>query len=69
MNKQIKTASDEYIGLPQEIFSKKPSKLSDFEFSRELNYFNEPENIIEELNGFYKKIVNLFTVKQVINEV
>ena len=69
MNKQIKTASDGYIGLPQEIFSKKPSKLSDFEFSRELNYFNEPENIIEELNGFYKKIVNLFTVKQVINEV
>ena len=27
--------------------------------------FNEPENILEELNGFLKKIVNLFKVTQV----
>ena len=60
MNKEIKTSTKEYIGLPEEIFTKKPAKTSNFKYSRELGYFNEPQNIIEELNGIFKKIVNLF---------
>lgn len=62
MNKEIKSSSNGYIGLPQEIFTKKPSKISDFSYSRKLDYFKEPENIIEELNGIFKRIVNMFNV-------
>lgn len=67
MNKEIKTSKGN-IGLPAEIFTKKPAKTSDFEYSRELDYLEEPQNIIEELNGMFKKIVNLFTVVKVNTE-
>ena len=61
MNKEIKTKSGEKIGLPSEIFIKKPAKITDFEFSHKLDYFNEPENIIEELSNITHKIINLFS--------
>lgn len=60
MNKNIKSSSKGYIGLPEEIFTKKPTKTSDFKYSRELDSLKEPENIIEEINGIFKRIVNLF---------
>jgi len=69
MNKEVKSSSKGYVGLPEEIFTKKPTKTSDFEYSRQLDYFKEPENIIEELNGIYKRIVNLFNVAKVTNEI
>lgn len=62
MNKEIKSSSGAYVGLPEEIYRAKPTKTSNFTYSRELDYFKEPQNIIEELNGVYKKIVNLFKV-------
>ena len=61
MNKEIKTKSGEKIGLPSEIFIKKPAKITDFEFSHKLDYFNEPENIIEELSNITHKLINLFS--------
>lgn len=63
MNKEIKTTSGN-VGLPQEIYIKKPAKSTDFEYSRELSYFREPDNIIEELNFIVKKIANLFKYSQ-----
>lgn len=68
MNKEIRSIKGENIGLPSEIYKKKPSKTSDFSFSREVDYFKEPGNIIEELNGMYKKIVNLFQIIKVKNQ-
>lgn len=62
MNKEIKTSTGEKIGLPSEIYTKKPAKTSDFEYSHQLNYFKEPENIIEELNNIVEKVKNLFTI-------
>lgn len=62
INKNIKSSSKGYIGLPEEIFTKKPTKTSDFTYSRKLDSLKEPENIIEELNGIFKRIVNLFNV-------
>lgn len=59
MNKNINTASGK-IGLPKEIFTKKPAKASDFEYSHKLSELKEPENIMEELNNLFTKIVNLF---------
>lgn len=61
-NKQIRSSKNELVGLPEEIFTKKPSKTTDFEYSRNLDHFKEPENIMEELNGILKKIVNLFNI-------
>lgn len=65
MNKQIKSSTEGNIGLPAEIFTKKPSKTSDFVYSRKLDHLKEPQNILEELNGIFKKIVNLFNVMEV----
>lgn len=62
MNKKIKISQGEYIGLPEEIFTKKPSKTSDFEYSRQLDYFKEPSNIFEELNSIKHKLQNMFVV-------
>lgn len=59
MNKNINTASGK-IGLPKEIFTKKPAKASDFEYSHKLSELKEPENVMEELNNVFTKIVNLF---------
>ena len=61
MNKNINTASGK-IGLPKEIFTKKPVKASDFEYSHKLSELKEPKNIMEELNNLFTKIVNLFRV-------
>lgn len=69
MNKEVKSSTKGYVGLPKEVFTAKPAKTSDFEYSRKLDYFKEPENIIEELNGIYTRIINLFNVTKVANEV
>ena len=61
MNKNINTVLGK-IGLPKEIFTKKPVKASDFEYSHKLSELKEPKNIMEELNNLFTKIVNLFRV-------
>ncbi len=66
MNKNINTVSGK-IGLPKEIFTKKPAKATDFEYSHKLSELKEPENVMEELNNLFTKIVNLFRKnKQII---
>ena len=69
MNKEIKTESGT-IGLPSEIYTKKPVKVSDFTYSRQIKEaLKEPENIIEELSNIVHKITNVFTItKQLISE-
>lgn len=57
MNSNIKT-NDGSIGLPKEIYNKKPTKTTDFTYIHKLNDFKEPENVIEELNAFVYKITN-----------
>ena len=56
MNKEIQTTNGN-IGLPPEIFSIKPAKNSDFNYSYELqNAFKQPENIIEEIIEIFNNI-------------
>ena len=69
MNKEVKSYSKGLVGLPKEIFTAKPSKTSDFEYSRKLDYFDEPENIIENLNVIYKRIINLINATKAVNEI
>ena len=62
MNKQIKT-SNGYIGLPQEVYTLKPAKTTDFKYSYKIEEFHEPQNIIEEIRQLlFKKFTNLNNV-------
>ena len=56
MNKNIKTTNGN-IGLPKEVYTLKPAKNSNFDYSYKMEeVFKEPENIFEEIKGI---IVNL----------
>lgn len=58
MNKNIDTVNGK-IGLPEEIYTLKPAKNSNFEYSYEMkNVFKEPENIIEEIRGIISNLAN-----------
>ena len=56
MNKEIQTTSGN-IGLPPEVFSLKPAKNSDFNYSYEIeDAFKQPENIIVEIIEIFSNI-------------
>ena len=57
MNKEIKTTSGN-IGLPEEIYTLKPAKNSDFGHSYEMEVFKQPENIIEEVREIITNLMN-----------
>ena len=57
MNKSIKT-SNGYIGLPKEVYTLKPAKITDFEYSYKIDEFHEPQNIIEEIRQLFGNLVN-----------
>ncbi len=57
MNHAIST-SEGYVGLPNEIYTLKPAKKSNFEYAYALeNVYTEPQNVIEEIRGIF---ANLF---------
>ena len=52
------------IGLPPEIYTLKPAKSSNFEYSYEMNkVFKQPENLIEEIKELIENLVNKFEIK------
>lgn len=56
MNKEIATSNGN-VGLPNEIYTLKPAKKSNFEYSYELeDVYSEPENIIEEIRGIFDNL-------------
>ncbi len=57
MNCEIQTSSGN-VGLPEEIYTLKPAKESNFEISYEIDVFEEPENIIEEIKQIIENIFN-----------
>lgn len=59
MNKNIRTSSGN-IGLPEEIYSLKPAKESNFENSYEIDVFNEPDNLIEEIKEIINQLIKRF---------
>lgn len=59
INKTIKT-SEGNIGLPEEVYTLKPAKASNFEYSYKTSEFKEPQNIIEEIKQLFKNIGNNF---------
>lgn len=55
MNKNITTSTGK-IGLPEEIYTLKPAKNSNFNYSYSINEFKQPENIIEEIKEMFNNI-------------
>ena len=56
MNKNIKNVSNELIGLPKEVYTIKPAKQSNFEYSSKVDVFKEPQNLIEEIRGIFNNL-------------
>lgn len=60
MNKNIETTSGK-IGLPEEIYTLKPAKSSDFQNSYAITtVFKQPKNFLEETQEVIKKIFSKF---------
>ena len=58
MNKNINTSSGK-VGLPEEIYSLKPAKNSNFKYAYQIDEcFKEPQNIIEEIKQIIKNLKN-----------
>lgn len=57
MNKNIKTAQGN-IGLPEEVYTLKPAKSINFNYSYDMEAFKQPENIIEEIREIFTNLVN-----------
>ena len=55
MNKEIKTTEGK-IGLPEEIYTLKPAKRSNFEYSYHREEFKQAENLIEEIREIGKNL-------------
>lgn len=56
MNKEIETTEGN-IGLPAEIYTLKPAKNSDFDYSYKMeDVFTQPENIIEEIMEIFDNL-------------
>ncbi len=58
MNKEIEY-NGEKLGLPAEIYTHKPVHESNFKYGLELDYLDEPENIIEIIRSFFNRVGNL----------
>ncbi len=56
INKNIKTTSGN-IGLPQEIYTLKPAKNINFNYSYKINEFKQPQNIIEEVKEIFNNLI------------
>ena len=57
MNSTIKS-SNGYVGLPQEIYTLKPAKYSDFAHPYSIDEFHEPQNIIEGTIQLFKNLAH-----------
>ena len=55
MNKNIKY-NGQNIGLSEDIYTLKPAKNNNFEYPYQIDEFNQPENVIEELKEIINKI-------------
>ena len=61
LNKKI---NNNTLGLPEKIYTVKPAKDENFQYAYNLDLFNEPQNLIEEIRMLFKQLQMLFnTVK------
>lgn len=70
MNKEIND-NGKMIGLPEEVFSYKPTHESNFKYGRQMKVLKEPENFIEVIRSVFDRVSKVFTsyTEQKQNEV
>ena len=66
MNKNIKTSKGN-IGLPEQVYTLKPAKASDFKYPYAIDEFHEPQNMIEQVKQLFKNAIN--NIKNIGNAV
>lgn len=59
MNQEIEYQGKK-IGLPAEIYTIKPVKTSNFEFSHTIDAFAEPDSILEEIQIMFGRVWDIF---------
>ncbi len=59
MNKNINDNEGNYIGLEEEIFYSKPAQIYDFEYSRIMTEYEEPNTPIKYLKSLKNQLVNI----------
>lgn len=60
MNCNIRTDNGELIGLDKSVYTITPPADSDFTYSIETSFNEEPQNIIEEIRNLFKVIFTIF---------
>lgn len=48
------------VGLDEVVYTLTPPAESDFKFSQELEYYKDPQNIVEEIKGLFSNIERMF---------
>lgn len=64
MNKTIKY-NRTYIGLPEDIYTKKPVHASNFKYGLPMDSFEEPKGVIEVTQSIISRIKKLFKSRPV----
>lgn len=59
MNKEIED-NGKKIGLPEEVFSYKPTHESNFKYGRQMKVLKEPENFIEVIRSIFDRVSRVF---------
>ncbi len=60
MNKEIND-NGKMIGLPEEVFSYKPTHESNFKYGRQMKVLKEPENFIEVIRSVFDRVSKIFS--------
>lgn len=59
MNQKIQYQGNQ-IGLPEELYTIKPVKTSNFEFTNTIDVFAEPDSILQEIQIMFRRIFTIF---------
>lgn len=54
-----------YVGLDEMVYKLKPTHKSNFEFSTQIEFNKEPENIFQEITSIFSVLKDIFTNKDV----
>ncbi len=62
MNCNIETSDGTLTGLDEIVYTLTPPAESDFVYSVEVEFNNEPQNIIEEIKNLFSTVLNVFGI-------
>lgn len=63
MTCNIKTGDGKLVGLDEVVYTLTPPAESDFKYSVEIEFNNEPENVIEEIRCIFNIVGGMFGIK------